>query len=97
MKHKPSPELSFVFDDLPDSGFIRLNQLISLAVTPFSASTVWRRVKEGTFPQPVRISPQVTAWRVREIRDWLECPGSYVSDCRSNAKVRDHKPIGGAS
>lgn len=31
------------------------------------AVTVWRWVKAGTFPKPVRISPGVTAWRVEDV------------------------------
>jgi prophage regulatory protein len=69
------------FDDLPDSAFVRLNQLLSTGLVPFSAATTWRRVRAGTFPKPVRISPQVTAWRVGQIREWSKCPGNFVADC----------------
>ncbi len=79
MKQRIPTSLLVAFDELPDSAFVRLNQLLSTAVIPFSAATAWRRVREGTFPQPVRISPQVTAWRVGEIREWLKCPGGFVA------------------
>lgn len=67
------------FDYLPDSAFVRLNQLRSASIIPFSTATAWRRVREGTFPQPVRISPQVTAWRVSQIRQWLQCPDGFIA------------------
>jgi len=80
MKQQNSTDLLVAFDELPDSGFVRLRQLLSSAVIPFSATTAWRRVREGTFPRPVRISSQITAWRVGEIREWLRCPGEFAAD-----------------
>lgn len=34
---------------------------------PVSASTWWAGVKEGKFPQPVKLSKRVTAWRESDI------------------------------
>ena len=34
--------------------------------------TLWRRVKAGTFPKPVKLSERVTAWRVEDVRQWLD-------------------------
>lgn len=65
------------FDDLPDSAFIRESHLINkkldgyMPPVPFSAPTLWRKVKYGTFPKPVKLSGGVTAWRVSDIRAWL--------------------------
>lgn len=66
------------FDALPDSAFIRERQLVqgphrdTLAPLPFSAPTLWRKVKAGTFPKPTKLSERVTAWRVRDVRAWIE-------------------------
>lgn len=38
---------------------------------PFSASTLWRKVRDGTFPAPVKLGPKTTVWRVSEVRKWL--------------------------
>lgn len=59
------------FDDLPATGFIRQAQLIP-AVVPFSSATLWRKCKAGQFPKPVKLSERVTAWRVGEIRAFLD-------------------------
>jgi predicted DNA-binding transcriptional regulator AlpA len=65
------------FDVLPDSAFIRESQLVqrplkdTLAPLPFSAPTLWRKVKDGTFPKPVKLSAKVTAWKVGEVRAWM--------------------------
>lgn len=59
------------FDSLPASGFIRQAQLIP-TVVPFSSATLWRKCKSGVFPRPVKLSERVTAWKVADIRDWLQ-------------------------
>jgi len=61
------------FDLLPDGGFVRQSQLIP-SVVPFSGPTLWRKVKAGKFPAPVKLSAQVTAWRVSDVRAWLTNP-----------------------
>jgi predicted DNA-binding transcriptional regulator AlpA len=52
---------------LPETGFVRQSQLIP-AIFPFSAATLWRKVKAGTFPRPVKLGPRITVWRVEDIR-----------------------------
>lgn len=59
---------------LPETGFIRQSTLIPLL--GFSATTLWRRVKQGTFPQPIKLSVNVTAWRVEEVREWISSQGA---------------------
>lgn len=39
---------------------------------PFSRATLWRKVKVGDFPQPIRISAGITAWRMDEVEAWLD-------------------------
>lgn len=50
--------------------YVRQSQLLRDRIIPFSAPTLWRRVKDGSFPQPVRLSPGVTAWRLTDIQKW---------------------------
>lgn len=56
---------------LPATGFVRLSQLVP-AIVPFSPATLWRKVRAGTFPQPVKISARCTAWRCEDVRAWIE-------------------------
>lgn len=37
-----------------------------------SASTVYRGVAAGTFPQPVRMGRRCTRWRAADIRAWIQ-------------------------
>lgn len=42
--------------------------------TGLSYTTIWRKVKSGEFPKPVKLSDSGTAigWRSNEIDSWLE-------------------------
>ena len=55
---------------LPEAGFLRQPQVLTFI--PISKSTLWRRVMDGTFPAPVKLSPRVTVWRVEDVRRWIE-------------------------
>lgn len=60
--------------DLPDEALIRERQL--LPMLPFSAPTLWRRVRDSKFPQPIRLTDsRVTCWRMGEVRAWLLSQG----------------------
>lgn len=57
---------------LPSQGYVRLPQI--LQVFPVSRSSWWAGVKDGRFPQPVKLSQRVTAWRVEDIKALIESP-----------------------
>jgi prophage regulatory protein len=61
----------FPAGDLPVTGYVRQSQLIP-TIVPFSSATLWRAVKAGRFPRPVKLSDGVTAWRVEDIRAWMK-------------------------
>lgn len=70
--HGSPPEGARRFENplvLPETGFVR--QRLLLRFVPFSKSTLWRRVKAGDFPAPVRLSAGVTAWRAEDVRRWI--------------------------
>lgn len=56
---------------LPSTGYVRQSQLIP-TVLPFSAATLWRKVNDGSFPRPLKLSARITAWRVEDVRSWME-------------------------
>lgn len=61
---------------LPETGFLRLSQIIGdpraeppiPPIIPVKKSCWWGGVKSGRFPKPVKLGPRVTAWRVEDIR-----------------------------
>ena len=66
------------FDEFPDSAMVRLAQLVRdpnhperPTPLPFSSATFWRRVKDGSFPKPVKLGERITCWRVGDVRAWL--------------------------
>lgn len=72
---------------LPETGFLRLSQIIGdkkanppvPALIPVCKSTWWASVKSGRYPQPVKLSPGVTAWRVEDVRALIE----QAAGCRT--------------
>jgi prophage regulatory protein len=65
---------------LPETGFLRIRQIIGDAnaeppipgIIPVGRSTWWSGVRTGRFPQPVKLGPRTTAWRVEDIRALIE-------------------------
>jgi len=61
---------------LPETGFLRLPQIVGNpkatppipALVPVCRSVWWQGVRDGRFPQPVKLGPRTTAWRVEDIR-----------------------------
>lgn len=76
-----------VFDAMPDGGYVREAQLVPspkrpgiAAPLPFSAPTLWRKVREGTFCKPYKLSSRVTAFKVGEVRAWLAAQEAQAYD-----------------
>lgn len=64
--------LSSQIETLGD-GFLRLNAIIAPnGPLPISRSSWWAGVKIGRYPQPVKLGPRITAWRVSEIRELID-------------------------
>jgi predicted DNA-binding transcriptional regulator AlpA len=64
---------------------MRQTQLLA-DVVPFSAATLWRKVKAQTFPAPVKLSAGVTAWRVEDVRAWMENQPVRPGNARSTGE-----------
>ena len=86
LKKPPAPAIPAVkatiqpstFDAMADGAYIREAGLVvspkrpgAPVPLPFSAPTLWRKVREGTFPAPVKLSGRVTCWKVGTVRNWL--------------------------
>ncbi len=41
-------------------------------ITSLSRATLYRRMKEGTFPQAIKIGERRVAWRSDQLMAWLE-------------------------
>lgn len=66
---------------LPDTGFIRLPQIIGdpkrgiPAVIPVSRTMWFEGVRSGRYPAGVLLGPRTRAWRVEDIRALVERAG----------------------
>lgn len=64
-------------NQLPQTGYLRLLQILGDKKTippiiPVSKSSWWAGVKSGKYPQPIKLGPRTTAWRVEDIRNLIE-------------------------
>ena len=39
---------------------------------PFSRATLYRKVRDGSFPKPVKLGENTNAWRRPDIHTWAE-------------------------
>ncbi len=54
---------------LPATGYIRIAYLVTFLT--LSKPTIWRLVKAGKFPKPIKLSEQCTAWKAEAVHEWL--------------------------
>jgi len=73
-------------NSLSDDSLLRLRTLIEEQIVPFSAATLWRLVKTGRFPRPVKVTPQITAWRLSDVQEWASDPTAYRSNKSGGVK-----------
>ena len=70
--------MSNALNNIPQSGFLRVSQLIAdpkrpdkTPILPFSRSTLYAKIKEGTFPAPVKLGERMSAFTAQSVRDWI--------------------------
>ncbi|WP_201591075.1 helix-turn-helix transcriptional regulator [Psychrobacter fozii] len=56
--------------DINPIGMMRAKQVLELV--PFGRASLWKFAKSGQFPQPIRVTGGITAWRNQDVIDWLE-------------------------
>jgi prophage regulatory protein len=69
--HQDNENLSI--HDTP-AEFLRVKDLIKFLT--LSQSTIWRKVRAGEFPQPIKLSEAVTAWKTSDVRAWIQNVGN---------------------
>ena len=52
-------------------------------VTSLSRTTVWRQIRAGAFPAPIKISPGRVAWRESDVVAWLNARTERTCDAGS--------------
>ena len=65
--------MSHDFPNVPQTGFLRVKQILAPnGPIPVSKSTWWAGVKDGRFPQPMKLGKRVTVWRAEDIHALIE-------------------------
>lgn len=60
--------------------FIRIADLATdrkagkIGLLPMSKATIWNNVRKGSFPKPVKLTENITAWRLSEIESYILNP-----------------------
>jgi len=55
--------------------FYRLRDV--MRITALSRSTVYRRIAEGRFPEPVHLGGRASAWPSAALQAWIDDPEGY--------------------
>lgn len=45
-------------------------------ITALSRSTIYSRMQQGTFPEPIRIGGRAVRWRQSDVNHWLQQHGA---------------------
>ena len=67
----------------PTTGFLRIAQIIGdpkanppvPAIIPVARSSWWAGVRLGRYPKSIKLGPRTTAWKVEDIRAFIERGG----------------------
>lgn len=66
------------FSKAADETLVRIADLVrdprrpgKATLLPFSKSSLERRLQAGTFPQPTKLGPRCTCWKLGDVRQWL--------------------------
>lgn len=43
-----------------------------VGLLPVSEKTIWTWVQQGKFPKPIKMSGNVTVWRMSEVQAWID-------------------------
>ena len=53
-----------------------------------SRSTIYRKMREGTFPEPIRIGVRAVRWPAHELEDWLASLPRATGDHDATSEAR---------
>ncbi|NVJ53136.1 MAG: AlpA family phage regulatory protein [Campylobacteraceae bacterium] len=49
--------------------FLRISDVMKM--TGIAKSTIWLWVRENRFPQPIKLSPRITVWEEKKVKEWM--------------------------
>lgn len=48
-----------------------VREKVLLGSLPFGRTTLWKLVKEGSFPKPTKLSSRVAVWKKSDVEAWM--------------------------
>ena len=66
--HSTQPEAANHTEPFPPNALLRLADVCRLV--GLSRSTIYKRVSDGTFPRPLRVSERSVRWRMQDLQGW---------------------------
>jgi prophage regulatory protein len=80
VKRNTLPPQFEIQDELEHRTRVRLLRRAEVErLTGLSRSTLYSWMKEGRFPQPVRLGARIVAWRESDVTEWLESRQTRVA------------------
>lgn len=71
-------EQAIDFQNAADETLVRIADLVrdprrpgKPTLLPFSKSSLERRIAAEAFPQPMKLGPRVTCWKLGDVRQWM--------------------------
>ena len=75
-RHQPQSAFSRLsFDEMPSLGLLRMPDVIS--ITGLQRSAIYSQIQKRRFPKPQKLTAHASAWRVGDIRTWLDNPTGW--------------------
>jgi prophage regulatory protein len=73
LKDARNPRQSIVAMQVAEA-LVKLSTVVE--VTGLSRATIYRKVAESHFPQPVKLGARCTRWRAGDVSTWLKSQGA---------------------
>lgn len=65
--------------------FLRIQDVVNKVT--IKKSEIWERVKKGTFPNPISLSPRVTVWDNADVEDWMKSQKNESNQSKESLQV----------
>ena len=72
----PRRSISLPINSLPDDALVNIQ--VTSDVVGLKTTTIYGKVKNHTFPAPVKFGARCTRWRLGKLRLWLADPLNYI-------------------
>lgn len=72
----------------PSTGLIRLPKVME--ITGLKRSTIYNGMRDGSFPNAVRLSARAIAWRTQEVNEWCESRQNRPAPPPAKKPTQDH-------